>query len=56
MSQASHNSMDHGSLVYKVNNLVQSSLLSSFVLTLIQDSFLESTLRSLNCNIAQIAT
>jgi len=30
--------MDHGSLVYKVDNLVQSSLLSSLVLTLIQDS------------------
>jgi len=25
--------MDHGSLVYKVDNLVQSSLLSSLVLT-----------------------
>jgi len=32
--------MDHGNSVYKVNNLVQSSLLSSLVLTLIQGSFL----------------
>ena len=30
--------MDHDSLVYKVNNSVQSSLLSSHVLTLIQGS------------------
>jgi len=30
--------MDHGVLVYKVDNPVQSSLLSSLVLTLIQDS------------------
>ena len=30
--------MDYGSLVYKVDNLVQSSLSSSFMLTLIQDS------------------
>ena len=31
-------SMDHGSLVYKIDNLIQSSLLSFLVLTLIQDS------------------
>ena len=30
--------MDYGSSVYKVDNLVQSSLLSSLMLTLIQDS------------------
>jgi len=30
--------MDHGVLVYKVDNPVQSSLLSSLVLILIQDS------------------
>ena len=31
--------MDHVDLVYKIDYLVQSSLLSSLVLTLIQDSF-----------------
>ena len=31
--------MDHVALVYKVDYLVQSSLLSSLMLTLIQDSF-----------------
>jgi len=30
----------HGCLVYKIDNLVQSSLSSSLVLTLIQDFFL----------------
>ena len=32
-------SMDHEVLVYKIDYPVQSSLLSSLVLTLIQDSF-----------------
>jgi len=39
-----------GVLVYKVDNLVQSSLLSSLVLTLIQGSFSWSTLKSWVCN------
>jgi len=38
--------MNHGSLVYKVDNLVQNSLLSSLVLTLIQNSIHWPTLRS----------
>jgi len=42
--------MDHDSLVYKVDKLVQSSLM----LTLIQGSFLWSALRLLNCNIGGI--
>jgi len=42
--------IDHGNLVYKVDSLVQSSLSSSLVLTLIQDFFLWSILRLLNCN------
>ena len=42
--------MDHGSLVYKVDNLVQNSLLSSLVLTLIQGSSYQPTLRYLSCN------
>ena len=33
-------SIDYHSFVYKVDNLVQSSLLSSLMLTLIQDFFL----------------
>ena len=37
---SSSSSMDHGDLVYKVDSLVQSSLSSSLVLTLIQDFFL----------------
>ena len=46
--------MDHGVLVYKIDNPVQSSLLSSLVLTLIQDSFTWSTLKSCDCNISPI--
>ena len=46
--------MDHGSLVYKTDNLVQSSLSSSLVLNLIQDLFPWSTLRLLNYNIKHI--
>jgi len=42
--------MDHGSLVYKVDNLIQSSLLSSLILTLIQDFSYRSILRSLSHN------
>ena len=38
--------MNNGSLVYKVDNLIQSFLLSSLVLTLIQGSFTYSTLRT----------
>ena len=43
--------MDHGVLVYKVDNSVWSSLLSSLVLTLIQGSIYWSTLQSLSYNI-----
>ena len=42
--------MDHVDLVYKVDYLVQSSLLSSLMLILIQGSFSWSTLRSWVCN------
>ena len=38
--------MDHGVLVYKIDNPIQSSLSSSLVLTLIQVSFSWLTLRS----------
>jgi len=37
-------------LVYKIDYFVQSSLSSSLVLTLIQDSFNWPTLRSCDCN------
>jgi len=43
-------SMDQGLLVYKVDNPIQSSLLSSLILTLIQGSIHWSTLRSLSHN------
>ena len=43
--------MDHEVLVYKIDNLVQSSPLNSLVLTLIQGSSYRLTLRSLSCNI-----
>ena len=43
--------MDHVDLVYKVDYLIQSSLLSSLMLTLIQGSFSWSTLSSWVCNI-----
>ena len=43
--------MDHGVLVYKVDNPIQSSLLSSLILTLIQSSIHWSTLKSLSHNI-----
>ena len=42
--------MDHRLLVYKIDNPVQSSLLSSLVLTLIQDSSSWLTLKSWVCN------
>jgi len=42
--------MDHDSLVYKIDNLVQSSLLSSLMLILIQGSSYWLALRSLSCN------
>jgi len=44
--------MDHEVLVYKVDNPIQNSLLSSLVLTLIQGSiYYWSTLQSLSHNI-----
>jgi len=45
--------MDHKLVVYKVDSLIQSSLLSSLVLTLIQGSIHWSTLRSLSHNNAE---
>ena len=42
--------MDYELLVYKVDNSAQSSLLSSLVLTLIQDFTYWSTLKSLSYN------
>ena len=44
-------STDPGDLVYKIDSLLQSSLLSFLVLTPIQDSIYWSTLRFLSCNI-----
>ena len=44
-------SINQGLLVYKVDNPVQSSLLSSLILTLIQGFSLWLVLRSLSCNI-----
>ena len=49
-------STDHVDLVYKVDYPVQSSLLSFLVLTLIQDSFSWSTLRSWVCNTDSLST
>jgi len=47
--------MDHEALVYKVDNPVQSYLLSSLVLTLIQGSIYWSTLRFLSYNIYTVS-
>ena len=47
-------SMDQSLLVYKVNNSVQSSLLSSLVLTLIHDFSYWSTSRSLSHNMLSV--
>ena len=46
--------MDQGLLVYKINNTVQSSLLSSLVLTLIQDFSYWSTSGSLSHNMLSV--
>ena len=42
--------MDQQSLIYKINTLYLETLLSSLMLTLIQDSSLWLTLKSLSCN------